>query len=80
MKRDTPIELDFVQEANNCERMKEIFKDESRINVPKIYRKYSTSRLLTMSFEEGNFITDFEAIKKLNLTNNDIVKYLVRQQ
>lgn len=46
-------ELDFTQEATNIERMREIFQDFDRLDVPGIYRDFSTSRLLVMEEIQG---------------------------
>lgn len=76
MKRDTPLELNFALEAKNCQRMEEIFKDDPRIKVPKIYSDLCTSKLITMSYEEGVFLTNLKAIEELHLKHSDIVKLL----
>jgi ubiquinone biosynthesis protein len=46
-------ELDFRQEANNIERMREVLSKYSRLDVPKVYKEYSTSRLLVMEEVQG---------------------------
>jgi ubiquinone biosynthesis protein len=46
-------ELDFRQEANNIERMREVLSRYSRLDVPKVYKEYSTSRLLVMEEVQG---------------------------
>jgi ubiquinone biosynthesis protein len=46
-------ELDFRQEANNIERMREALSSYSRLDVPKVYKEYSTSRLLVMEEVQG---------------------------
>ena len=48
-----PLELDFLEEASNCEKCDNLFKDNRNVAVPKVYREVSSSRVLTMSFEEG---------------------------
>lgn len=76
MKRDTPLELDFTLEARNCRRMEEVFRDEPRINVPKVFSDLCTPRLLTMSYEPGVFLTNMQAIQELQLDHSDIVRLL----
>jgi ubiquinone biosynthesis protein len=46
-------ELDFRQEANNIERMREVLSRYARLDVPKVYKEYSTSRLLVMEEVQG---------------------------
>lgn len=48
-----PLEIDFEKEASNCERCAEIFADNPHVAVPKVYRDYTSTRVLTMSFEQG---------------------------
>ena len=62
-----PLELDFVEEANNCEKCAEIFKDNKNIAVPKVYREVSSSRVLTMSFEEGIPATNVRQMHALGI-------------
>jgi len=77
VKRDTPIELDFYQEADNCEKMQQMFKNQQNIKVPKIYRDYSTKCVLTMSFEEGIPLTNFEEVKKSGINLESVNKLLM---
>jgi ubiquinone biosynthesis protein len=46
-------ELDFMNELSNMMRFTHMFKEDDRVYVPKIYSKYSTSKLLVMEYVEG---------------------------
>ena len=46
-------ELDFMNELSNMMRFTHMFKGDPRAYVPKVYSKYSTSKLLIMEFIEG---------------------------
>ena len=46
-------ELDFLQEASNVERMREILAPYDRLDVPRLYPELSTSRLLVQEFIDG---------------------------
>lgn len=46
-------ELDFMNELSNMMRFTHMFKGDDRVYVPKIYSKYSTSKLLIMEYVEG---------------------------
>ena len=46
-------ELDFLQEAANVERMREVLAPYDRLDVPRLYRELSTSRLLVLEYVEG---------------------------
>jgi ubiquinone biosynthesis protein len=51
-------ELDFKREAASIERFGSQFADDNRIMVPKVYREYSTQRILTMEFIDGRPLAD----------------------
>jgi predicted unusual protein kinase regulating ubiquinone biosynthesis (AarF/ABC1/UbiB family)/nucleotide-binding universal stress UspA family protein len=46
-------ELDFLQEAGNIERMRRVLEPHPRLDVPKVYTDFSTSRLLVMEEIQG---------------------------
>lgn len=46
-------ELNFNIEASNAERFAEQFEDNDTIRVPRIYRDYTTDKVLTMDFLTG---------------------------
>lgn len=63
-KRNLPVELDFVREGENCEKIEGLFKKQFHwLKVPKIYWEYSTSRVLVMEYLEGGHVTDVEYLK-----------------
>jgi predicted unusual protein kinase regulating ubiquinone biosynthesis (AarF/ABC1/UbiB family) len=53
-----PMELDFVNEGHNCERIRANFAARPDVLVPKVYWEYSSRRVLTMEFMEGVKITE----------------------
>jgi len=52
-KTRLPRELDFAIEAENAKRCAEIFRDDKRVSVPKIYDDYTKKRMLVMTYETG---------------------------
>lgn len=46
-------ELNYVKEARNCIRFKELYGNISGIYVPNVYLNHTTSKVLTMEFVEG---------------------------
>uniref|UniRef100_A0A1B6DRM8 Protein kinase domain-containing protein n=1 Tax=Clastoptera arizonana TaxID=38151 RepID=A0A1B6DRM8_9HEMI len=63
-KRNIPIELDFLQEAKNTEKVRHMFRHFSWLKIPKINYELSTSRVLTMEFLEGGQINDLSYMKQ----------------
>ena len=109
-KKNLPIELDFEQEASNCEKVAKLLEPFKFLKVllnnyilvyfncnnmlsvfialstvflkiylynslllfqvPKVYRQFSTNRVLTMEFCDGGQINDLEYIKKHDISVN----------
>ena len=46
-------EIDYIKEAQNIDIFNRIFKNETKINIPNIFSKYTTSKLITMSWLDG---------------------------
>ena len=51
-------EIDYNQEAINIIRFDNNFKENEAIYVPKVYKEYSTEKVLTMEFIEGKKVSD----------------------
>ncbi|CAN8000702.1 unnamed protein product, partial [Ixodes hexagonus] len=66
-KRNLPLELDFVNEARNQERVHRMFSHFEWLVVPGIHWGLTTKRVLTMDFCEGGHVND-----KKYLTDNNI--------
>lgn len=77
MRKHIPLELDFINEGHNAERVARDFADVSDIVVPKIYWDYTTRRVLTMEYIDGVKITDRAGIEAMGADISDIAKILV---
>ncbi len=60
MLKYVPMELDFVNEGRNAERIAANFSARGDVAVPKIYWEFTSRRVLTMEFMEGMKITRLE--------------------
>jgi len=56
-------EVDFVTEAANAQRFKEMFKDDPTIYIPTIYDQYITPRVLVLEWIDGIKLNDYPAIE-----------------
>lgn len=56
-------ELDFNNEASNMLRFADMFKDDPRCYIPKVFIKHCRQRLLVMEFVEGLRPDDIEGLK-----------------
>ncbi|MHB8514889.1 MAG: ABC1 kinase family protein, partial [Dehalococcoidia bacterium] len=77
MRRHIPLELDFINEGHNAERIAADFADVEDIVVPKIYWEYSSRRVLTMEYIDGVKITDYEGMRRIGVDTTDVAKILV---
>lgn len=69
-------EIDFEIEYNNIKKAQRLFSKEKNIIVPKVYKEYSSKRILTMSFEEGKSICDVKFRKENNIKVSEISNLL----
>jgi aarF domain-containing kinase len=62
------LETDFINEANNSEKMGAYIKSEPRLRdrvyIPEIYREYSSKRVLTAEWIEGTRLWDKDIITR----------------
>jgi len=70
-------ELDYVKEAKNAEKIKQMFADDERMYVPRIYWPHTTRKVLTMEFVEGLKINDFKSLDRLGLDRKAIADTLL---
>jgi len=61
-ERSIKREIDFTIEAAAIERFGGNFQNDSTIYVPKVYRDYSTNKILTMEFIDGVKTSSTEAL------------------
>ena len=77
MRKHIPLELDFINEGHNAERIAADFADVHDIVVPKIYWDYTARRVLTMEYIDGIKITDYDAMHRQGIDSSDVAKILV---
>ncbi len=53
-------ELDYRIEARNAERFGRYFAGDETVIIPRIYKQYSTTRVLTMELAEGTQVSDLD--------------------
>ncbi|KAK4525302.1 hypothetical protein GAYE_SCF09G3210 [Galdieria yellowstonensis] len=72
VRENLPKELDFIHEARNAERCRTNFGSRLDVTTPDVFWNLSSSRVLTMSFEEGCRLDDAEAMKSVGLSPADV--------
>jgi ubiquinone biosynthesis protein len=58
--RSIRLELDFRHEARNAEIFRRNFERDERVVVPRVIRRYSTGRVLTLEFLRGTKVSDLD--------------------
>ncbi|KAL9310795.1 putative ABC-type Cd(2+) transporter, protein kinase CAMK-CAMKL-LKB family [Arabidopsis thaliana] len=70
-------ELDFIQEANNSERIAKNFKHNKMITIPTVFWDFTTTQVLTMQFCKGFKVDDVESLRSTNVSPEKVAKVLV---
>ena len=62
--RSIEKEINYLLEASNIERFAGQFLADQTVYVPKVYRQYSTKRVITMEFVDGIKASEIEALQE----------------
>jgi predicted unusual protein kinase regulating ubiquinone biosynthesis (AarF/ABC1/UbiB family) len=77
-KRTIYEEIDYVTEAANARRFKEMFKDDPAIYIPRVYEEYTTRRVLVLEWINGIKINDYAALDAAGIDKLEVAKRTVR--
>jgi len=72
-----PMELDFEHEADNCETIARNLAARTDVVVPRVYREFSTRRVLVMELIEGIKITDVAALERAGIDKHAVAQKLM---
>ena len=75
-KRNLPLELDFVNEGKNAERLARTFFKFPWLKIPEIFWDLSSTRVLTMEFVEGGEVTDKNYMIKNGISCREVSQRL----
>lgn len=70
-------EVNCKKEKDQLIRFQQLFKNDSRIHVPRIYDEFTSERLLVMEYIDGVKITDVNAWTTWGIKQSDIVQTLL---
>ncbi|XP_041828246.1 aarF domain-containing protein kinase 1 isoform X2 [Melanotaenia boesemani] len=73
-KKNMPLELDFLNEGQNAERVADMLSHFPFLKVPAIHWDLSTKRILTMEFAEGGQVNDRGYMEKHNINVNEVLQ------
>jgi predicted unusual protein kinase regulating ubiquinone biosynthesis (AarF/ABC1/UbiB family) len=71
-------EIDFVAEAANAKRFKEMFKDDPTIYIPGVYDEYVSRRVLVLEWINGIKINDYAALEAEGIDRMEVAKRTVQ--
>lgn len=70
-------ELDYVREAANARRFREMFKDDPTISIPRVYDQYVSQRLLVLEWIDGITIDDYAALDAAGINRFELARRAV---
>jgi predicted unusual protein kinase regulating ubiquinone biosynthesis (AarF/ABC1/UbiB family) len=71
-------EIDYVAEAANCKRFKEMFEDDPNISIPDVYEDYTTRRILVLEWINGIKINDYAALEAAGIDRLEVANRTVQ--
>ena len=66
-------EMDYINEADNAEKFRDMHQKNKKIAVPKIYREITSRRVLTMEWIEGTKLTNLDEVKKIGIDPDEMI-------
>ncbi|XP_070589912.1 aarF domain-containing protein kinase 1 isoform X3 [Erythrolamprus reginae] len=75
-KKNLPLELDFLNEGKNAEKVAYMLRCFDFLKVPKIYWELSTRRVLFMEFMEGGQVNDKDYMDRNGINVSEISRNL----
>ncbi|XP_077319716.1 aarF domain-containing protein kinase 1 [Lithobates pipiens] len=71
-KKNLPLELDFLNEGRNAERLADMVSRFPFLKIPRIHWELSTKRLLVMEYVEGGQVNDREYMERNKIDVNQV--------
>ncbi len=70
-------ETNYANERRNMERIREVFSGRDDVVVPRVVDELTDKGVLTMTFEQGTKINDFDTLEEEGVSREDVGKLLV---
>lgn len=67
-------ELQFSREMDNTEKFAKNFEDNEMIHVPKVYRQFSTNRIICMEYIDGIKVSEIDRLRAANIDPSTVAK------
>jgi predicted unusual protein kinase regulating ubiquinone biosynthesis (AarF/ABC1/UbiB family) len=76
VRKYVPLELDFIHEGQNAERIARNFATRDDVLVPRIHWEHTTRKVLVMEYMEGIKVTDVEVLKAAGIDTRAVAQKL----
>ncbi len=70
-------EIDYVREASNVRRFRDIFKDDLTIYIPRVYDEHVARRVLVLEWVDGIKVNDYAALDAAHIDRLEVAKRTV---
>lgn len=70
-------ELDYQSEADNAERLAEMFATDEHIYIPAVYREHSTRRVIVLEYVQGYNIADVDGLRRAGIDTHEVAARLL---
>ena len=67
-------EMDYINEAENAEKFRNMHQTNPKIAVPKIYNEITSRRVLTMEWIDGTKLTNLDDVKNLGIDPDKMIE------
>lgn len=71
-------ELNYEIEGNNAQRISKQFQGDSSIHIPKVYKEYSTKKVLTLEYIQGVKLSQFQTLEALGYNRKELAENLIK--
>jgi len=72
-----PMELDFLNEAHNCDMLRRNLAVRNDVVVPHVYHEFTTRRVLTMELVDGIKVTDLDGLARAGIDKQEVAQKLI---
>lgn len=77
-KRTIYEEIDYITEAANAKRFKEMFKNDPQMYIPRVYEEYTSRRVLVLEWIDGIKVNDYAALDAAGINRLEVANRTVR--
>ena len=71
-KKNVPLELDFLNEGKNSEKLQKKFSRLAFLKIPKVFWEFSSKRILTMEYCDGGYVNDLNYMQTHDISSDEV--------